>query len=140
VPLFCATAVLSAAIEVLLVPLRAGSVILPISVPLALATNVALPLMCRRVVDAGIAAALPPIMWVATVVVLASGRPEGDVLLPGGPGVEGKLGYALLLVGIFASVITVVISQPRIPAGAGPSAPAPPQSNRPASNRPISNR
>ena len=114
--LFCAIAVLSAVIEVLLVPLRVGTVILPITVPLAVATNVLLPLMCRRIVDTSIAAALAPIAWVVTVFVLASGRPEGDVLLPGGNGVEGNLGYALLLLGIFAGVITVVVSETRRPA------------------------
>ena len=102
----------SAAIETLLVPLRHGTVLIPLAVPLAIATNIALPLLSRQLTDT-MSGGLPPVIgWIGTVMVLASSRPEGDVLLPGGPG-DKWVSYGLLLGGAIAGLITISLGGAR---------------------------
>jgi hypothetical protein len=108
--LFMLIAVLAAAVTLLLVPLRAGTVFVPISVLLAVATNLILPPLARELVDRTAAAVLPPLVWFATLVVLAGSRPEGDVLVPGGKDYEGLawVFYGAVLAGIVAAAYAVI--------------------------------
>lgn len=107
VVLFAALGVLTAALEVVLVPLRAGTTILPLTVVLAALSNIVLPVLSRRAVDATAAAVAPFAAWIVTVVVLSQSRPEGDVLLPA---ISPLLAvtYALLAVGAVCGIATVV--------------------------------
>ena len=76
-------AVALAIMECFLVPLRVGTVPLPVSVPLAVAGNVVLARLAARVTGRGAPAVVPPVLWLAVVLVLAAPRPEGDVVVPG---------------------------------------------------------
>jgi hypothetical protein len=113
VSLFTVVAVLGAAIEVLLVPLRLGSTIVPVSVALAALGIVIVPVLSRRAVPATAAALLPAVAWVATVIALSQARPEGDVLLLGAPSALAYVTYALLGVGIVTAMVTVLRGQAR---------------------------
>jgi hypothetical protein len=112
VVLICLTAILAAGFEALLVPLYAGSHLFPITILLTLATNIAFPLMARTLVPSLLALVLPFISWL--VMMIAFGivpRPEGDVILPGGP--PQWVSYAVILGGALAGVITVVVASPQ---------------------------
>lgn len=107
VVLFAVLGVMAAALEVVLVPLRVGTTILPLTVALAALSNIALPVLSRRAVDATVAAVAPLAAWIITVVVLSQSRPEGDVLLPAiSPLIA--VTYALLAVGALCGIATVV--------------------------------
>jgi Family of unknown function (DUF6113) len=114
--LFTAVAVLSAAIEVLLVPLRMGTTVIPVSVVLAVVGNTLVPVLSRRAVPRTAAAVVPALAWVATVLVLSQSRPEGDVLLLGSAPLV-YVTYALLGVGIVAAMVTVVRGEGRAAGG-----------------------
>ncbi len=72
-----------AVIETFLVPLRIGSVPLPLSVVLAVAGNVLLTRLAGRQTGSALVAGLQPLVWLLTVVVLALPRAEGDVIVAG---------------------------------------------------------
>ncbi|MEP6852506.1 MAG: hypothetical protein ABJA87_07610 [bacterium] len=107
VVLLCLLAVAAAVYEVLLVPLRIGTVLIPVSVLLAAGGNVALARSARAVADHVLAAAAPVAVWFLAVAVLAGSRPEGDVLLPGS-GTLVYVFYAVVLAGLVAGVATIV--------------------------------
>ncbi|MDQ6937269.1 MAG: hypothetical protein M3140_06105 [Actinomycetota bacterium] len=106
VALYCLVAASAAVYAVLLVPLRVGTVLAPVSVVLGVVTNVALPVLTGRLADHAAAAAAPVGAWFLTVVLLAGSRPEGDVLLPGS-GSLVYVFYALVGFGLLAGVLTV---------------------------------
>ena len=111
----CASAMLAALVELFLVPLYAGSVLMPVAAVLAVVTNVLFPRLGRSVVPSTAGAVLPFVAWL--VVVIAVGwftRPEGDVVLPGGGGAEW-VGFAVTLGGALAGTITVVATAPPPP-------------------------
>jgi len=110
--LFGLVGVLAAIVAVMLIPLYAGSVIVPITVLLGIATNIVLPLLVRRLIDSLIVISLPIVLWAATILVLSSPRPEGDVLLPGAGG-PMYVGWGLLIGGVLAGTFTVVASAGR---------------------------
>jgi hypothetical protein len=110
VVLFSLTAALASAITVLLVPLRIGTSVLPLSVLMALVTTIGVPVLSRRVVDHVLASVLPLIAWIATLVGLSTQRPEGDVLLPGTSPLE-YVTYAVMIVGVIAGLVTVFRSE-----------------------------
>jgi Family of unknown function (DUF6113) len=114
---FTAVSVLSAVIEVELVPVRVGSTVVPVSVALAVLGNICVPVLSRRAVPTTLAAVLPAVAWVATVLVLSQARPEGDVLLVGSAPLV-YVTYALLGVGIVTAMVTVVRGQSRALGGA----------------------
>ena len=116
VVLFMAIAVLSAVIEVVLVPVRIGTTVVPVSVALAVLGNICVPVLSRRAVPTTLAAALPAVAWVVTVLGLSQARPEGDVLLVGTAPLV-YVTYALLGVGIVTAMVTVVRGQGRTNAG-----------------------
>jgi hypothetical protein len=114
VALLCACAMLAALLALFLVPLYAGSVLVPVAVVVALASNVALPRLARALVATTAAAALPFVAWLAVVVVVGVlPRPEGDVVLPGGHGALPWVSYGVLLGGALAGTLTVVLSGAR---------------------------
>lgn len=72
-----------AVVEAFLVPLRAGSIPLPLCVVLAVAGNVLLTRLAATQADSLAAGALQPALWLVTVVVLSLPRAEGDVIVEG---------------------------------------------------------
>lgn len=113
VALVMASAALSALIEALLVPLYAGRVVFPIAVVLAVAGNIALPRLARQLVPTTLATVLPLLAWLAVMVGFGVyGRPEGDVILPGGPTGAEWVTYGVLLGGAVAGTFTVVMTMP----------------------------
>src|SRR5256885_1765000 len=106
----CLTAALSGILEVLFVPLYVGSVLIPVVVPLAIAGNLLLPYLGRALVPSGAGALAPVAAWLVPVLVLALfPRPEGDVLVPGGGGLQWTF-YGLLLGGCAAGFVSIVLS------------------------------
>ena len=121
------TALLAGLVEVLLTPLYVGRWLFPVTLLLAIVTNVALPLLARQFIDATVAAVIPVALWLLTVLLLSLARPEGDVLLPGGSGAQQWVSYGLVLVGGTAGAITIALtarrSRLRPPAQPGVSTP-----------------
>ncbi|HST63572.1 MAG TPA: hypothetical protein VLM05_00150 [Mycobacteriales bacterium] len=72
-----------AVVECFLVPLRIGSVPLPVVVPLAMAGNILLARLAGRWTGSVVGAAAPPVLWLLVVIVLALPRAEGDLIVPG---------------------------------------------------------
>jgi len=72
-----------AVLECFLVPLRIGSVRFPICVLLAVAGNILLARLAARQTGSPRAGAVPPAVWLVTVVLLSLPRPEGDVVVEG---------------------------------------------------------
>ena len=103
---------LAGLVEVLLSPLYVGRWLFPITLLLAVGTNVALPVIARDLVDSTMAATLPVILWLITVLVLSLPRPEGDVLLPGGGALQW-VSYGLVLIGGAAGAITIALTARR---------------------------
>jgi hypothetical protein len=128
---FTAVAVLSAVIEVTLVPLRHGTTVVPITVVLAAIGNCVIPTLSRRAVPVAGAAIAPAVAWVLTVILLSSARPEGDVLLVGTKPLE-YVTYGLLGAGILSAMVTVVRGQAR---ALGPSAGGAARRSPPAGRR-----
>lgn len=114
VAVLCSSSVLAALLDLFLVPLYAGSVLVPVAVPIAIASNIALPRLARVLVENTLAAALPFLFWLLVVVVVGVlPRPEGDVVLPGGGGALQWVSYGVLLGGALAGTVTVVLSGAR---------------------------
>ena len=110
VVLFTAMSVLCAVIEVTLVPLRHGTTVVPLTVLLAIISNIAVPTLSRRAVPLTVAALFPAVAWVLTVILLSQARPEGDLLLIGtAPLVD--VTYALLGLGLVSGLATVIRGQ-----------------------------
>lgn len=105
--------VLSSIYEVLLVPTRWGGSLVPLAPALAVLSNIGLPLSCFRLSRTRLSAAPPVIGWVLSTVVLATGRPEGDVLLPAGA--TAWVAYSMLLGGLLAGLITVSLAGRAMP-------------------------
>ena len=133
-------AVLAGMLTVLLTPLYWGGAIIPVSIVLAIATNVGLPLLVRLFGAPPLAAAVPFVLWLATILVLGMSRPEGDVLLPAGSGAQPWVTYGMLAGGTIAGGVTIMAqSLGRPPTGSGgnsatqPPAEAnpPPETRRP---------
>jgi hypothetical protein len=113
--LLCAAAILAAALELFLVPLRQGATMAPVSVLFAAVGNVALPRLGRSFADRTGAMVAPFLAWLVPMVLLAlTDRPEGDVIVPGGGG-EQWVYYLALLAGGIAGMVTVAISGARRP-------------------------
>ena len=72
-----------AVIECFLVPLRIGTVPVPLCVPLAMAGNVVLARLAGELTGRPLAGVLPPALWLLVVLVLAAPRAEGDLIVPG---------------------------------------------------------
>ncbi len=109
---------LAGLLESLLVPLYAGSVVIPIVVALGVASNVLLPRMARALVPTTPAAAAPVLAWLIVVVGFGiTVRPEGDVILPGGD--LQWVTYGLVLGGALAGTVAVALGAPPARGGRG---------------------
>jgi fatty acid desaturase len=112
IALLCGCGVLSALLELTLIPLYAGTVVVPVAALLAIAGNIALVLLARQLVAEGAVPILPFGAWVLTVLVVAGvPRPEGDVLAPG-----GKLEWVTYLVlggGLLSGIGTAIATAGR---------------------------
>jgi hypothetical protein len=113
VVLITLTGALAGLLELFLVPLYAGSVVVPVAVLFAGVGNVVLPRMARTLVPRTVAALAPFLGWLIVVVgVGVFTRPEGDVVLPGSPRGLEYVVYGLLLVGVLAGTVSVVLAIP----------------------------
>jgi len=112
VALVAVVAALAALLEAFLVPLYAGSVIVPVSVLLAVAGSVALPRMARALVPRTGASLVPLLAWLAVMLGLLIGRPEGDVAFPGAPTSAELTFYGTLFGGVLAGLAAVALSVP----------------------------
>ena len=81
--LISAFAVGLAVVEAFLVPLRVGTVPLPICVLLAVAGNVVLTKLAVRQTGSIVCGVLQPVLWLLVIVVLSLPRAEGDLIVPG---------------------------------------------------------
>jgi hypothetical protein len=126
-----ACAALAALVEALLVPLYAGSVIVPVAVLLAVAGNLAFPRMARTQVPTTFASLVPLLVWLAVMFLFLAGRPEGDIAFPGKPGAVVWVFYGTVFGGAVAGVVAIVTA---IPPPAPRSAPGEPVT-RPATRR-----
>jgi hypothetical protein len=72
-----------ALVEAFLVPLRVGTVPLPICVLLAVAGNVVLTKLAVRQTGSIVCGLLQPVLWLVVIVVLSVPRAEGDLIVPG---------------------------------------------------------
>ena len=72
-----------AVVEGFLVPLRVGTVPLPICVLLAVAGNVVLTKLAVRQTGSIVCGVLQPVLWLVVIVVLSVPRAEGDLIVPG---------------------------------------------------------
>jgi len=110
---FTVIGALSAVIEVLLVPLYIGSVIFPVTLLLVVIGNVMLPRLVRGLVNAAAVSLVPIVGWLAVVAVMGFLPSEmGDVLLPG-YGSGQYVGQALVPLGLFSGVISVLVDNGR---------------------------
>ncbi|WP_019853210.1 hypothetical protein [Actinopolyspora mortivallis] len=75
-------AVLLAVLELFFLPSYLGSVQFPVTVAVAVVTNPMLVSLAARFSTGGLAAAAPLVAWFATVFVLGTLGPGGDMLLP----------------------------------------------------------
>jgi hypothetical protein len=105
----------TALIETLLVPVRHGSTLVPIAVPLAIASNLALPRLARIFNGRTWAAAVPAVTWTAMVVVMLSSRREGDVLVTAEPSDLKYVAYAMFFGGVISAVLAIALTNPRRP-------------------------
>lgn len=85
----------SAAVEALAVPLRVGTVRIPVAVLFAAGANVGMMLFARWVTRSRVAALLPGLAWFVVVMAAGNRTREGDLLLIG----DDWVAMALLLVG-----------------------------------------
>ncbi len=100
--LIAVAAVQLAVLECFFLPLRIGSVPVPLSIPVAVLVNVGLPAVAYRLTASRAVAALPVLVWIAVVIVASVPRPEGDVIVTG-----TARGVAFLILGAVAGAYAV---------------------------------
>ena len=105
-----------ALVEVLWLPLRVGTVLLPVSLVAAVVGNLVLVQGVHRLSDSRVIAVLPAVTWIVVAVAASYRRPEGDLLVPAA-GDLGLLGLLFLLSGVVAAAVAVgrVLAAPRRP-------------------------
>jgi Family of unknown function (DUF6113) len=134
-------AVLAGTLTVLLTPLYWGSTIMPVSIVLAIAANVGLPLLARLFGASPLVSGIPFLLWLVTVVVLGTSRPEGDVLLPAGNGAQSWVTYGMLAAGTIAGGVTVMaqtLGRPPARSGGDSASQRSAEANQPAvANQPA---
>jgi hypothetical protein len=72
-----------AVVGAFLVPLRVGTVPLPVCVLLCVAGNVVLTKLAVRQTGSVVVGVLQPALWLLVIVVLSLPRAEGDLIVPG---------------------------------------------------------
>jgi hypothetical protein len=106
--LICGCAVLSALLELMIVPLYVGSVLLPVAVVAAVVSNLLLPLWGLRVIGTATGAILPFVCWLVVILMLSLvNRPEGDLFVTATHGQQYNF-YGLLLFGSIAGFGVIV--------------------------------
>ena len=95
-----------------LVPLRVGTVMVPVSPVLAVVGNITVGILGARAAGSRLGAVVPGAGWLIAVLTLGSARPEGDVILPGG-GAEGAVALAFILLGAVAAAVAVGLGSSR---------------------------
>ncbi|MGI8652015.1 MAG: hypothetical protein ACR2I7_04385 [Geodermatophilaceae bacterium] len=100
--LIAVAAVQLAVLECFFLPLRIGSVPVPLSIPVAVLVNAGLPALAYRLTASRAVAAFPVVVWIAVVIVASVPRPEGDVIVTG----TGR-GIAFLILGAVAGAYAV---------------------------------
>lgn len=108
-------ALMTALIEVFLVPLRIGNVLVGVSVVLAIAGNLVLVWFTYRVTGWLWAVALPALLWFAVFLPAADRTAEGDLLLTG----DNPVGIMTILGGSIALAIGVARLLLRRPSAMG---------------------
>lgn len=98
--------ILFAVLEVFLVPLRIGGVRAPVSLPLAILSNIGLILYARYVTSNRFVAILPGVGWFAVAVLFSSQTPAGDTVLVG----NDWMPLTLLAVGSLSVVVGVFLA------------------------------
>jgi hypothetical protein len=121
VAVYCLIAIISAAIEVLLIPLYIGSVIFPVTVLIALVVNFGLPRLVRIMVDWRFAIALPIVCWVVTLIVLNLVNVNSGTVLVPGYGKDQYVGLALFFGGALAGFVGVIRERNEVMAGSVPA-------------------
>lgn len=106
--LFAVAGALLGAFCVLLIPLRAGTTLLPVAPVLAVLAGVLLPAVARGLTDTLRSTAPPVIGQVLGIWALSMGRPEGDVLMPAGA--TEAVSYAVLILGTLAPLFVLGLS------------------------------
>ena len=131
--LFWAVAAVAAAawlalVEVFWLPLRAGTVLVPVSVVAAVLGNLVVVEGTYRLSGSRAVAVLPAITWLVVAFGASFRRPEGDLVILGGSQDLGVLGLVFLLCGVVAAAGAVgrVLARPRRAAGWAVSAVAEP--------------
>lgn len=109
-----------ALVEAFWLPLRAGAVPIPLSVPAAVVGNLLLVPLAYRLSGSRAVAVLPAVVWLVVALGATVRRPEGDLVLVGG-GVTGAVGLAFLVCGVIAAAFAVgrVLAAPIRPAPTG---------------------
>jgi hypothetical protein len=95
--LFAVAGILAGLLEVTLIPLRYGTTLVPLAPVLTVLTGVLLPAIARGLTDSTVAAVPPAVGQLVTIWLLATGRPEGDVLMPAGG--TAWVSYSVLILG-----------------------------------------
>ena len=108
-----------ALVEVFWLPLRAGTVLVPVSVVVAVLGNVVVVEGVHRLSGSRAVAVLPALTWLVVAFGASFRRPEGDLLIPGGTQDLGVLGLVFLLSGVVSAAVAVgrVLARPRRSAG-----------------------
>ena len=92
--------------EVFWLPLRAGHVLVPVSVVVAVTANLLLPGAALRRSASRLVAVVPAVVWLVVVIGAMVRRPEGDLLIIG-RGAAGTVNLAFLLLGLLAAAVAV---------------------------------
>ncbi|SFF37138.1 hypothetical protein [Blastococcus tunisiensis] len=114
-----------ALVEVFWLPLRAGGVLVPVSVLAAVVGNLLLPVAALRLSGSRLVALLPALAWLVVAVGAMLRRPEGDLVMTGA-GDLGVLNLVFLMLGVLAAAVSVgrVLGGSRRPVAPARSAPA----------------
>lgn len=91
-----------AVIECFLLPLRFGSVPVPLSIPVAVALNLWLPRVAHRTTGWRTSGVAVAVAWVVIAVVASMPRPEGDLIIS-----STWRGIGFLLLGALAAAYAV---------------------------------
>lgn len=107
-----------AVLECFLLPLRVGSVPVPLSIAAAVIGNALLPALAYRLTTSRVAAVVPLLVWFAVVIVASVPRPEGDIIVTG-----TARGITFLILGAVAGAYAAgrLLAVPRNPVTGGDS-------------------
>lgn len=111
-------------LEVFYLPLRAGQLIMPLSVLVAVVLNVAFTRAMYALSGSVLVSLLPGAVWLAVIARAATARPEGDLLITDGSSSTALavVNLAFLLLGVLALIYAVatVRRRPRTRGSSGP--------------------